>query len=89
MKDRFFIQVRKGPINALDYIMNSAGDTKDWESLPWSFDEYEKAKRECELKIKGGHRAHDIRVCEVVGTFEAEINVKSSSDKYVSAEAKK
>ncbi|MEK4030836.1 hypothetical protein MKZ02_20160 [Pseudobacillus sp. FSL P4-0506] len=81
---KFLIQTRKeNSLRGFDAIINSAGNAKDWNNYTHSFDDLKKAQSECESLIKGGiHKAENIRIVEVVCTFEANVTVKSKSDKY-------
>ncbi|WP_088033497.1 hypothetical protein [Evansella clarkii] len=80
----FLIQIRKENYNrGFQDIINSAGDAKDWFNYQHQYEDIEKAKRECELIIQSGqHKARNIRIVEVVCTFDSEIKVKTNSDKY-------
>ena len=81
---KFLIQTRKAN-NQREFtnMMNSAGDAKDWSNYTHSFEDVESAKRECELIIQSGqHKAKDIRIVEVVCTFDSVITVEAKSEKY-------
>lgn len=81
----FLIQLRSenNQRNPIDSIMNSAGDSRDWENYTHQYKDIEGAKIECELLIQHSqHKARNVRIVEVVCTFDSEIKVKSNSDKY-------
>lgn len=77
----FLIQTRKEN-NQRSYadIINSHGDAKDWSNYQHQYEDIEKAKRECELMISTGqYKARNVRILEVVCTFDSEIKVVSNS----------
>ena len=76
----FLIQIRRenNPRN----ILNSHGDSKDWNNYMHQYEDIEKAERECELIISTGKsRAINVRILEVVCIFESEIKVSLKNKK--------
>jgi hypothetical protein len=80
----FLIQIRKeNNLRGFQDIIDSHGDAKDWNNYQHQFTDIEKAKRECELIIQSGkYKARNVRIVEVVFTFDAKITVNAKSDKY-------
>ena len=80
----FLIQTRiENNLRGIGDIINSHGDAKDWSNYQHQFTDIEKAKRECELIIQGGqHKARNVRIVEVVCTFDSKITVNTNSNKY-------
>lgn len=76
----FLIQTRS---ESDDHIMSSAGDAEDWVNYAHQYRDYTGAARECQALIQGGVcRAKNVRIVEVVCTFDAEVTVVPKSDKY-------
>lgn len=80
---KFLIQTRKVNNQRGVNIINSAGDGKDWSNYAHDYADIESAKRECELLIRSGqHKAKNIRIVEVICTFDSVITVETKSEKY-------
>ncbi|MDA1477285.1 hypothetical protein PJ311_18370 [Bacillus sp. CLL-7-23] len=77
----FLIQTRKeNNFRGVEDIIDSHGNAKDWSNYQHQFKDIEKAKKECELMISTGqYKARNIRIVEVVCTFDSEIKVSSHS----------
>jgi hypothetical protein len=83
----FIIQTRnenqiKGREVSLEDFKNPQGRATDWVNSHHQYENLEDAKTECESLIKSGrYKADNVRIVEVVCTFESEITVKMQNRK--------
>jgi len=80
----YLIQIRKMNNKRLsaEDIINGFGSPEDWSNQPTQYRTIKEAIKECESLISCGQRkAHDIRIVEVVCTFESEVKVKVNERK--------
>ena len=84
MEGKYLIQTLKPNAvpDIMDKVINSAGDSKDWENYPHSFDDVDRAIRECELLIKNGrYKSDEVRIVEVICTFSSDVQVRANHQK--------